>query len=104
MNCIEVRADEAIEQEVQRGTILLRVNARDRGGKSYEVNIVNPPGHDRNPFSAGDLAAKFTRLCEPKLGKRRTMAALRHWQNIETCTDLKPALDAIIVKAASGGR
>jgi 2-methylcitrate dehydratase len=104
MNSIEVRVDDGIEKEVQRGVIHLHVSAKDRSGKTYEVDIVNPPGHDKNPFTVKDLAAKFTRLCEPKLGKRRTAAALRHWQNIETCTDLKPALDALIVKAASGRR
>ena len=104
MNRIEVRVDDEIEKEVQRGIIHLRVSATDHRGNSYEVDIVNPPGHDRNPFSAKDLAAKFTRLCEPKLGKRRTAAALRHWQHIETCAELKPALDALVVKAASGRR
>lgn len=103
MNCIEVRVDDGIEQEVQRGIIHLRVLAKDRSGKTHEIDIVNPPGHDQNPFTAKDLAAKFTRLCAPKLGKRRAATALRHWQNIETCADLKPALDALVVKAGATG-
>ena len=98
MRRIEVKVDDGIEQEVQRGIIHLRVNARDHAGKDYEINIVNPSGHDRNPFSEADLAAKFTRLSTPALGKRRAAAALKHWQAIETAADLKPALDALVVK------
>ena len=102
MNRIEVRVDDAIEQEVQRGIIHLRVNAKDHAGNTYEVNIVNPPGHDRNPFTAQDLAAKFTRLCEPQLGRRRTAAALSTWQHIETCRDLDSALNALALRPATG--
>ena len=99
---IEVCVDDEIEREVQRGTIHVRVNAKDHAGKSYEINIVNPPGHDQNPFTADDLAAKFTRLCAPKLGKRRVKNALQLWQNIEGATSLTPALDALVVKAPRG--
>ena len=51
MNIITVRVDDEIEKEVQRGTIHMRVSAKDRSGKSYEVNIVNPLGHEKNPVS-----------------------------------------------------
>ncbi len=102
MRRIEVCVDDEIEREVQRGTIHVRVNAKDHAGKSYEINIVNPPGHDQNPFTADDLAAKFTRLCAPKLGKRRVKNALQLWQNIEGATSLTPALDALVVKAPRG--
>ena len=104
MNSITVRVDDGIEQEVQRGTVHVRVSAKDRSGRSYEVDIVNPIGHEKNPLSAKDLAAKFKRLCEPRLGKRRTSAALKQWLNIETATDIKTAFDAINVKAASSKR
>lgn len=102
MNRIEVRVDDEIEQEVQRGVIHLRVLAEDHSGKTHEINIVNPPGHDQNPFTTKDLAAKFTRLCTPVLGKRRTTAALRHWQNIDGCAELKAAFDTLVVRNRPG--
>jgi 2-methylcitrate dehydratase PrpD len=97
MNRITVRVDEEIEKEVQAGTIHVRLVAKDRSGKSHEVNIVNPVGHDRNPFTEADIAAKFTRLCEPVLGGARTAAALKHWQNIEQAANVSAAMDALDV-------
>jgi len=80
----------------------MRVNAVDRAGKPYEVEIVNPPGHEDNPLSAGNLAAKFARLCEPRLGTQRTAAALDVWQRIEGETDLNRAFDAVAVDNTGG--
>jgi len=99
MNRIKVRADAAIEQEIQQGTVHVRLCASDRSGKSYEVNIVNPIGHAKNPFTPKDLEAKFRRLCEPRLGKRRATRALQLWQALDTADDLKPAFDALVVRA-----
>jgi len=98
MNRIKVRADAEIEKEVQQGTVHIRLCASDRSGKSYEVNIINPIGHEKNPFTPKDLEAKFRRLCEPRLGKRRTTRALQLWQALDTAEDLKPAFDALVVR------
>jgi 2-methylcitrate dehydratase PrpD len=101
MNTITVRVDDEIEKEVQHGTVHVRLIAKDRSGKSYEANIVNPVGHDKNPFTQDEVATKFRRLCEPKLGERRTTMALTQWQNIKTAPDLDAAFEAINIKAAS---
>jgi 2-methylcitrate dehydratase PrpD len=101
MKMITVRVDEGIEKDMPR-VVRMRVNAVDRSGAAYEVESVNPPGHEDNPLSVSDLAAKFTRLCEPRLGPRRTAAALEQWQNIETAMDLNPALDAVAIESAGG--
>ena len=103
MNLVTVRIDEAFEKDFPR-VVRMRVSAKDRTGRSYEVNVVNPLGHEDNPVSAQELAAKFVRLCEPRLGKRRSAAALKQWQNIETATNTRNALDAVDVKAGSGDR
>jgi len=98
MNMITARVDDDIEKDMPK-TIRMRINAKDKAGKSYEVHIVNPRGHEENPLSSADLAAKFTRLCEPRLGKARTAAALERWQNIATAANVKDALDAVDVSA-----
>lgn len=100
MNIITARVDDDIEKDMPK-TIRMRVNAKDRAGKSYEVHIVNPPGHEDNPLSASDLAAKFTRLCEPRLGKARTAAALAQWQNIARAPNVKDAFDSVNVGVAN---
>lgn len=96
MNIITARVDDDIEKDMPK-TMRMRVNAKDKAGKSYEVHIVNPPGHEDNPLSAADLAAKFTRLCEPRLGKARAAAALAQWQNIAAAANVKDAFDAVNV-------
>ena len=101
MNIITARIVEDMEKDYPR-VIKMRVVARDKSGKSYEVNIVNPVGHEDNPVSDKELATKFRRLCEPRLGKRRTTAALKQWQNIETVTNVKSAFDAVVVKTGKG--
>lgn len=98
MNTITARIEDGIDKEFPR-VIHMRLNAKDHSGKAYEVNTINPLGHEDNRMSAKDLAVKFRRLCEPRLGKRRTTAALRQWQNIETAANTKGAFDAVNVKA-----
>jgi len=97
MNAIKVRVDEGIEKDMPR-IVRMRIDAVDRSGKSYVAESVNPPGHEDNPLSADDLAAKFTRLCEPRLGAQRTAAALALWQRLEEVTDLNRAFDAVAVE------
>ena len=96
MNIITARVDDDIEKDMPK-TIRMHVNAKDTTGKSYEVHIVNPPGHEENPLSPADLAAKFTRLVEPRLGKERAAAALKHWQNIASAKSVNNAFDAVNV-------
>ena len=103
MNIITARIVDEMEKEYPR-VIRMRVVAKDHSGKSYEVNIVNPLGHEDNPVSEKELATKFRRLCEPRLGKRRTAAALKQWQNIETATSTKGAFDALVLKGGTRKR
>lgn len=100
MNLITVRVDDEIEKQMPK-VMRMKVSAKDRSGKTYEVDIINPPGHEDNPLSADDLAAKFIRQCEPLLGKKRAEAAHALWKNVDTITDLNLALDAVNVDVAS---
>lgn len=102
MNIVTVGVDEKYEKEFPR-VVSMRVTARDHGGRTYEVTVVNPLGHEDNPVSARELAEKFTRLAEPPLGKRRTAAALKHWQAIENEADTRDAFDAVVVRRNAGG-
>jgi 2-methylcitrate dehydratase PrpD len=95
MQLITARADEAIDEGCRRREVRLRVSAKDRGGKSYEVDIVNALGHEKNPLSAKELATKFARLCEPKLSKSRIDTALEEWLSIEKSANCRTAFDAV---------
>ena len=96
MDRVTVRINDEFEKDFPR-IVRMRVTATDRAGTSHQVYIVNPLGHEDNPVSAAELAAKVMRLCEPRLGEARAASALKQWQNIDALTDVKPAFDAIVI-------
>jgi len=97
MNKVKVRIDDEFEKDFPR-KVHMRMTATDLAGKKHQVYIVNPLGHEDNPVSADDLATKFLRLCEPRLGKTGAAAALKQWQNIEQTKNVGPAFDAVKVQ------
>ena len=99
MNIITARVDDDIEKDMPK-TIRMRVNAKDKAGKSYEVHIVNPPGHEDNPLSVGRPRGEIHAAVEPRLGKERAAAALKQWQNIASAANVKDAFDAVNVNGA----
>ncbi len=98
MNLVTVRVHDEFESVFPR-VVRMRVTAKDRAGRAYEVSVENPLGHEDNPVSAQDLATKFLRLCEPRLGPRRAASALERWQTIEKAAHVGPAFDAVVVNA-----
>jgi 2-methylcitrate dehydratase len=96
MNRVTVRVDDAFEKDFPR-VVHMRVTAKDRAGKAHQVYVVNPLGHEDNPVSWDELATKFLRLAEPRLGKDRAKSALEAWRNIEKAADVKSAFDAAVV-------
>ena len=96
MNCVTVRVDDAFEKDFPR-VVHMRVTAKEHAGKTYQAYVVNPLGHEDNPVSAAELATKFLRLAEPRLGKNRAASALELWQNIDRAANVKPAFDAAVV-------
>ena len=102
MNRVTVRIDEQFEKDFPR-KVHMRVTAKDKAGKSHQAYIVNPLGHEDNPVSAAELATKFVRLAEPRLGAKAAASALELWQNIERAPDVKPAFDAAVVTQGTHG-
>jgi len=96
MNRVKVRIDDQFEKDFPR-VVHMRVTALDDAGKSHQVYIVNPLGHEDNPVSTAELARKFMRLCEPRLGKKRAAFALEQWQDIEHLANVEGAFDAIVI-------
>ena len=103
MDRVTVRVNDDFEKDFPQ-VVRMRVTAKDKSGKSYQAYVVNPLGHEANPVSAAELATKFVRLCEPRLGEARAAFALKQWQNIEEIRDLKPAFDALVVRDGPGKR
>lgn len=95
MGMVSVHVDAGIEERIRRNIVELRLHAKDHAGKSYQVEIINPLGHEKNPVSATQMAARFETLCAPVLGAQRTAAALEQWSNIPAAIDVKAAFDAL---------
>jgi 2-methylcitrate dehydratase len=100
MNRVTVRINDDFEKDFPR-VVRMRVTAKDHAGKSFQAYVVNPLGHEDNPVSAAELATKFIRLCEPRLGEARAAAALKQWQQIEKAENVRSAFDALVVNATS---
>jgi 2-methylcitrate dehydratase len=97
MNRVTVRVVDEFEKDFPR-RVGMRMVAKDKAGQSHEVTVINPLGHEDNPVSTKDLAEKFTRLAEPRLGAARTANALKLWQSIENAASVTAAFDALVVK------
>ena len=102
MNLVEVRVNEDFEKDFPR-TVRMRVTAKDRAGRTYEVSIVNPVGHENNPVSDKELAGKFLRQCAPRLGEERAVDALAVWRGIDEQAAVGTAFDAIVVEGDGAG-
>jgi 2-methylcitrate dehydratase PrpD len=100
MNRVTVRVDDEFEKDFPR-VVHMRVTAKDRAGRAHQAYVRNPLGHEDNPVSAGDLAEKFRRLVEPRLGRERTAAALQTWQGIEALPDVSEVFSAAVVQNAA---
>jgi 2-methylcitrate dehydratase len=86
MNRVAVEEDAEIEAEWP-GVIQAKLDAVDRGGKTYHIHIRNPRGHELNPLSPADIEAKFLRLTEPALGRERAAAAFKTaWRTKEAAS------------------
>ena len=94
MNRVTVRIDDEFEKDFPR-VVHMRITAKDRAGRTHQVYVRNPLGHEDNPVSADDLAEKFRRLAVPRLGEERTAAALETWQRIEQLNDVSEAFGAV---------
>jgi 2-methylcitrate dehydratase len=97
MNRVTVRVDDEFEKDFPR-VVHMRMTAKDRAGRAHQVYVRNPLGHEDNPVSADDLAEKFRRLVAPRLGDRRTAAALQMWQRIDQLPDVTEAFSAAVVQ------
>ena len=95
MNRVSVRIDDEFERDFPR-VVHMRMTAKDHAGRSHQVYIRNPLGHEDNPVSPADLAEKFRRLVVPRLGEERTASALETWQRIEQLNDVTEAFAAVV--------
>jgi 2-methylcitrate dehydratase len=100
MRKISVRVAEDIQQGFP-DTIHMRTTGRDRAGRLYGAEIVNPLGHESNPISRDGISEKFARLCEPVLGAERTSCALSCWFDVDRSANIAEGMDLLDIFASS---
>lgn len=88
---IQVRVDDRIDSNWPT-TNILRVEAKSTHGTIRVSEIVNPPGHAKNPLGDGEISRKFRSLSGPVLGSDRVSQALDRWWNIGRANELGSAL------------
>lgn len=106
MNTISVRVDDDMTSQFPQ-TIQMRALATEKSGKTHEVHIVNPVGHEDHPLTHQDLADKFDRLCTPVLGEDRTRLARQFWGELAADARIDTGFDLISLSPgnqAIGGR
>jgi 2-methylcitrate dehydratase len=82
---IKVTIDDAIEALLPR--VMLRVVAKVKDGREYQVVVDNPRGHPDNPMNDEDISTKFLSLCEPVVGKERSTYTLERLWHVKDADD-----------------
>jgi 2-methylcitrate dehydratase len=94
MKKVSVRVDDELEA-VFPARIVMRATARTTDGRGHSVEIVNPRGHEDNPATPGEVAAKFLRLTSPRYGELRARAILASWSAIADAEHVSGAIDLL---------
>ena len=94
MSKVSVRVDEELEAKFP-DLIVMRATARATDGREHSVEIVNPRGHEDNPVTPGEVAAKFLRLAAPAYGEPRAREVLASWSAIADARRVSDAIDLL---------
>lgn len=91
---ISVREDQEV-QAAYPSTVGVKVKATDTSGKVLELYLKNPRGHEKNPMTEDETAAKFHLMADSVLGKGGADKALTALWTLETATSLGPVFDLL---------
>jgi 2-methylcitrate dehydratase len=95
MNRVTVAVDDGIERYFP-AVVRMRMCATDVQGNTYDIEVVNPLGHEANPVSSAELGMKFRRLCSGRLPVDAIDTALGTWWSVEKHT-AKELMDCLVV-------
>ncbi len=94
MSKVSVRVDDELEAKFP-DLIVMRAAARTTDGREHSVEIVNPRGHEDNPVTPDEVAAKFLRLTIPGYGEPRAREILAAWSAIADARRVSEAVDLL---------
>jgi 2-methylcitrate dehydratase len=94
MDKVSVLVDDELEAKFP-DEIVMRATARTADGRQHSVEIVNPRGHEDNPVTPDEVAAKFLRLTRPSYGEQRARQILASWSAIADAARVSDAIDLL---------
>jgi 2-methylcitrate dehydratase len=94
MDKVSVLVDDDLEAKFP-DVIVMRATARTTDGRQHSVEIVNPRGHEENPVTSDEVAAKFLRLTAPGYGEQRAGGILASWSAIADARRVSDAIDLL---------
>jgi 2-methylcitrate dehydratase len=94
MDKVSVLVDDDLEAKFP-DVIVMRATACTTDGREHSVEIVNPRGHEENPVTSDEVAAKFLRLTTPGYGEQRARGILASWSAIAGARRVSDAIDLL---------
>jgi 2-methylcitrate dehydratase len=94
MRKVSVKVDDELEAQFP-DRVVMRVTARTTDGRQHSAEIVNPRGHEDNPVTSEEVAAKFLRLTCPDYGEARARELLAAWSAIVGAPRVSDAVDLL---------
>jgi 2-methylcitrate dehydratase len=94
MNKVRVQPDDEMTAAFP-DIIMIRLRATDVAGRPSVVEVVNPVGHEANPFSNDEIEEKFRRLTTEHLGAGGADIALKTWWGVEP-RSIADAMDSLV--------
>ena len=94
MDKVSVLVDDDLEARFP-DVIVMRATACTTDGRQHSVEIVNPRGHEDNPVTPGEVAAKFLRLAAPAYVEPRAREVLASWSAIADARRVSDAIDLL---------
>ena len=98
MRKISVRiADDA--EKAYPDDVVTRFLVTEVDGGHRSVEVLNPPGHEKNPMTPEQVTEKFLRLATPHLGAERAAAAATYWTTVTEHSDLGHGFELLAPQA-----
>jgi 2-methylcitrate dehydratase len=98
MRRITVRIGEDAEK-LYPDDVLVRFLVTDVDGGHSAVEVLNPPGHEKNPMTPAQVTEKFERLVAPHVGGERARAAAGFWTQVNSAADLRHGFELLALAA-----
>jgi 2-methylcitrate dehydratase len=72
-----------------------RITIRTTDGRQFTERVNYYRGHPRNPLTRGDIDAKLTAICTPRMAAEHTELIRRTWWDLDSADDVSVAMGTL---------